>query len=346
MNIQLPVMPCPLCEMKALRTYEGMEGYVQGSVFDVYECSGCLTSFVALEGPLEDEYNIIYGTDPTEDVGYEYYLYLAQAARQLKNPLKDFGEFSATFWGVVRALEEQNLPKGARILEIGSGLGYLTHALNKAGYRCEGLEYSASAVAFAKKFFGEEHLLGSVEDISSSRACQYDVVIATEVIEHVIDPNAFVAGALATLRPGGTLILTTPIKDIHPSGTIWETEAAPVHLWWFTEKGIESVAQKHHAEIRFIDFSPYTSHKVWNVHRGTAHTPPRSGPVVDADGKPLTPCRKGPKEQLMRLIPAWMYVKLVAFYHNLRFLQKDLAPTRFMYGMCAVITKPSGGKTP
>ncbi len=321
-----------------------MEGYVQGSVFDVYECSGCHTSFVLLHGPLEEEYNVIYGTDPTKDAGYAYYLYLAHAARQLKNPLKDFGEFSATFWGVVRALEEEKIPAGARILEIGSGLGYLTHALNKAGYRCEGLEYSSSAVTFAKEFFGEEHLLGSVEDISVSRAEMYDVVIATEVIEHVIDPNAFVAHALAVLRPGGILILTTPIKDIHPQGTIWETEPAPVHLWWFTEKGIERIAEKHKAETRFVDFMPYTSRKVWTVHRGTAHTPPTSGPVVDPEGKPLTPRKEGPKELLMRVLPAWMYVKLVSFYHHLRFLQKDRTPTRYMYGMCAVITKPNADR--
>lgn len=346
MEINPHAMPCSLCGAEAVRTYEGMEGYVQGSSFDVYECSECRTAFVALTGSLEDEYNVIYGTDPTKDAGYAYYLYLAHAARQLKNPLKDFGEFSATFWGVVQALEEESIPKGARILEIGSGLGYLTHALNKAGYNCEGLEYSPSAVAFAKEFFDEEHMLGSIEDVSAVRACTYDVVIATEVIEHVTDPAAFVSHALATLRPGGILILTTPIKDIHPEGTIWETEPAPVHLWWFTEKGIESIAKKQNADTRFVDFTPYTSRKVWTVHKGTAHTRPRTGPVVDADGKLLVPRRQGPKERLMRLLPAWVYVKLVSFYHTLRLLQKDKMPTRYMYGMCAVITKPTVGRTP
>lgn len=345
MSIETLGRDCTLCGMKAHRTYEAMEGYVQGSVFDVYECPGCRTSFVALEGPLEKEYNVIYGTDPTKDAGYAYYLYLAHAARQLRNPLKDFGEFSATFWGVVRALEQQKVPKGSRILEIGSGLGYLTHALNKGGYQCEGLEYSPSAVAFAQKFFGDRHIVGSIEDVSVSRAETYDAVIATEVIEHVIDPNAFVEHALATLKPGGILILTTPTKDIHPSGTIWETEPAPIHLWWFSEKGIESIARKYNTEAVFIDFTPYTSHKVWTVHRGTAGAAPKSGPVVDKEGRPLSPNKKGSKEVLMRLIPAWMYIKLVSFYHTLRFLQKDRKPTRYMYGMCAVITKPNAGTT-
>jgi SAM-dependent methyltransferase len=337
--LAIPSKHCALCGGDARRTCEDMAGYVEGTVFDVYECQACRTSFIDLKRSLDDEYNVIYGTDPTKDAGYAYYLYLAYAAKQLRNPLTDFGNFSATFWGVVQALNEMALFKGARMLEIGSGLGYLTHALNKAGYECEGLEYSKSAVDFACDFFGETHTIGSIEDFKGSHLGLYDVVIATEVIEHVIDPNAFVADILSTLKPGGSLILTTPIKDIHPEGTIWETEPAPVHLWWFTEKGIESVARKQGAHTSFVDFSPYTARKVWSVHRGTANTPPAAGPVVRADGQPVYPRKVGHKERVMRILPAWLYVKLVCLYHDLRFLQKDKTPTRYMYGMCAVITK-------
>jgi len=343
--VSAPKLVCALCGGDATRTYEGMVGYVEGSRYDVYECRSCRTSFIRLERSLDDEYNVIYGTDPTKDAGYAYYLYLAQAAKQLRNPLGDFANFSATFWGVVQALKEHCISKGAKILEIGSGLGYLTHALNKAGYVSEGLEYAESAVAFARDYFDETHTTGSIETFSAAHPEAYDVVIATEVIEHVIDPNEFVSHILKVLKPGGSLILTTPIKDIHPEGTIWETEPAPVHLWWFTEKGIEGVAKKQNAEATFVDFTPYTSRKVWTVHRGTAHIPPHTGPVVDAVGKLLTPRKQGPKEHLMRMIPAWMYVKLVSLYHTLRFLQKDRRPTRYMYGMCAVITKPNAGRT-
>lgn len=334
-----PLKICALCGAQAVCIYENMEGYVEGSTYDVYECKNCLTSFIDLNKDLNEEYNTIYSTDPTKDAGYNYYLYLAKASKQLKNPLKDFGNFSAVFWGVVKALSDNNIQKGAKILEIGSGLGYLTHALNKSGFVCEGLEYSSSAVDFAKKFFNEKHTVGIIEDFSSTHTAVYDVVIATEVIEHVIDPNKFIENILKVLKPGGKIILTTPIKDIHPAGTIWETEPAPIHLWWFTEKGIASIAEHFNSKISFIDFTEYTTNKVWSVNIGTANTSPNKWAVVDKEGKPLNVHKSGYKEKLMKILPAWLYVKLVIFYHNLRFLQKDKKPTRYMYGMCAVIEK-------
>ena len=39
---------------------------------------------------------------------------------------------------------------------------------------------------------------------------EFDLVIAAEVIEHVVETDAFLANCAAVLKPGGTLILTTP----------------------------------------------------------------------------------------------------------------------------------------
>ncbi|HCC06256.1 TPA: hypothetical protein DEP94_02790 [Candidatus Nomurabacteria bacterium] len=330
---------CTLCDSLADMTFRGMEGYVKGTKFNVYECKNCQSSFVDPMSNLKEQYDIIYGGDTTKDAGYNYYYYLANGVKKLSNPLKDLSNYSAIFWGVIKAIKDRKINNGAKMLEVGSGLGYLTYAFNKAGYDCEGLDYSDTATDFANNFYGKKFFQGTVEDFSLNHLSVYDVIVATEVIEHVVDPNLFVKNIMNMLKPGGTLIITTPIKDIHPTGTIWETNPAPEHLWWFTEKGIKEVGMKNNAVVSFIDFTEYTKNKVWSVNLGTANTAPNKGQVVDKDGHLINLRKKGYKEKVMSIIPAWLYMKLVIFYHNLRFLQKNKTPTRYMYGMCAVFIK-------
>ena len=128
---------------------------------------------------------------------------------------------------------------------------------------------------------GKRYSQGTIENFSGSNKEKYEVVIATEVIEHVVDPVAFIEYSLKVLKHGEVNINNT--NQRHSSeGTIWETESAPVHLWWFTEKGIGSIAQYFNAKASFIDFTDYTKNKIWSVHVGTANSATR-GPVINKD---------------------------------------------------------------
>lgn len=328
---------CLLCNSPAYRIFQGMSGYVLGTKYDVYECSNCNSSFVDPMSNLKEEYDLIYGKETTEET--KYYYYLARGVKSLRNPLDNLFNYSAIFWGVIKAISDSGTKPGAKILENGSGLGYLTYALNKAGYECEGLDYSNTAVGFANNLYGKKYTQGTIESFSEQHNERYDVVIATEVIEHVVDPVSFVERSLMVLKPGGILILTTPIKDIHPKGTIWETEPPPIHLWWYTEKGIESIGNRFRVATSFVDFTEYTKNKIWNVHIGTAGVPPYVGPVINKDRTYVQKKQKGYREYLMDIIPAWLYIKLVCFYHDLKFLQRNKPSTRYMYGMCVVMEK-------
>ena len=181
---------CTLCKSQAYRTYEGMSGYIVGTKYDVYECSNCSSSFVDPMSNLKEEYDLIYGKDTTQET--KYYYYLANGVKKLWNPLADLANYSAIFWGVVKAIKDNNIEKGSKILEVGSGLGYFTYAFNKAGYDCDGLDYSDTATDFANNFFGKRYSQGTIESFSESHKEKYDVVIATEVIEHIVDPTLFV----------------------------------------------------------------------------------------------------------------------------------------------------------
>jgi 2-polyprenyl-3-methyl-5-hydroxy-6-metoxy-1,4-benzoquinol methylase len=248
---------CPLCGEIADLTFSSMKGYIEGTHFDIYECSHCLTSFA---NPLTSDelvYKYIY-EQANVLRGYERYDRYSKLVRKLSDPLAILCAAESAYWSVRQALQKHFPNKNVSILEIGSGLGYFTYSLNKAGYNTVGLDLAKNAVANATKIFGEFYEEGDIFERAKDKQKKYDCVIMTELIEHVEEPEKFIAYSLSMLKDGGKLILTTPNKSVNPKGTIWATDAPPVHLWWFSEKSIAIIAQHLGRNCEFIDFTAFT----------------------------------------------------------------------------------------
>jgi 2-polyprenyl-3-methyl-5-hydroxy-6-metoxy-1,4-benzoquinol methylase len=338
MNQELKL--CLLCKGGARQVYEGMSGYIEGTHYNVYECSQCLTSFIDPMSNLKEEYDVIYGgKESKRDAGYRYYYYVAKGVKNLKNPFKVLIDYTAIYWGVDKALQEGGIAKGAKILEVGSGLGYFTHALNEEGFHCEGLEYSETAVSFANSFFGKHYTQGTIEEYAKKNPGKYDAVIATEVIEHVEDPVSFIGAFLEVLKPGGKIIITTPNKDVHPAGTIWETDHAPKHLWWFTEKGLQAIAQHFETPFSLIDFTDYKKTRLYSIPRGVAFNAPGVQAIVNKEGEALRKNTIGLRGRVMKVLSPSLYMKLVGAYHKVTFFRKSKPEDGSMYILCASISK-------
>jgi 2-polyprenyl-3-methyl-5-hydroxy-6-metoxy-1,4-benzoquinol methylase len=109
---------------------------------------------------------------------------------------------------------------GASVGEIGCGHGSLLHVLRERGYRVRGVEVSTSAVAFCRdkgldvreaRDFGDEE-----------GAC--DVSVSLQVIEHVIDPRAFVRKMVRLAKPGGAVVIAT--ENLWTAQFVFEMAAA------------------------------------------------------------------------------------------------------------------------
>jgi len=125
-----------------------------------------------------------------------------------------------------------------RLLEIGFGSGVMLHAASRAGWNAEGVEISRTATEHAQA----EGFKVFCGDLSDARYPDdyFDVVIASELLEHVADPRRIVTEIARILRPGGLLWATTPnIKGL--SSRVlrlnW-TAVGPDHLHLFSQKGI------------------------------------------------------------------------------------------------------------
>jgi 2-polyprenyl-3-methyl-5-hydroxy-6-metoxy-1,4-benzoquinol methylase len=127
--------------------------------------------------------------------------------------------------------------RAARVFDAGCGNGALLRKLQLSGYEVSGCDASESGVAQARKLCGDEvrvERLSVYEDLSGTFGGQWDVVISTEVIEHLYAPRDFIQQAHRLLAPGGTLILSTPYHGYLKNLALAATGALDHHftaLW-------------------------------------------------------------------------------------------------------------------
>jgi 2-polyprenyl-3-methyl-5-hydroxy-6-metoxy-1,4-benzoquinol methylase len=99
-----------------------------------------------------------------------------------------------------------------RILDIGCGNGSLSNLIAQQGYAVVGVEESQSGVKLAQQSYSDcEFIAASIYDFPFQQLeDSFDIVISTEVIEHLPYPRELAKVARRCLKKDGTLILTTP----------------------------------------------------------------------------------------------------------------------------------------
>ena len=110
-------------------------------------------------------------------------------------------------------LDEHDLKplKGRRAADVGCGAGLLAEPLARLGAEVTALDPAPENVEAARiHALGQgldiDYRVGGVEGLHG----RYDLVTSMEVIEHVADVRAFVAGLAGALAEDGLLILSTP----------------------------------------------------------------------------------------------------------------------------------------
>lgn len=99
-----------------------------------------------------------------------------------------------------------------RILDLGCGNGSMSAKLVHAGYEVTGLDASQSGIALARSKYPhvvfEHFAIGDA--LPDAHVEAFDVVLSTEVIEHLLLPRQLLTTGWAALKPDGIMIVSTP----------------------------------------------------------------------------------------------------------------------------------------
>jgi SAM-dependent methyltransferase len=189
----------------------------------VLRCPGCSCPFYSAQIP----------PDYTEDAMLErgrvpFYLQQGAGLSLITRPL-----------GQIRA------PSGSTYAEVGCGFGFgLDYAHHAKGWTGQGIDPGGIAV-LGHDMLGvsiDRRYLGETEP---GLAATCDVIMASETIEHVLSPIGFVRVLRSMLRPGGTLILTTPDgADLRPEtapGVLIGLLSPGLHLIFQTKESLQRI---------------------------------------------------------------------------------------------------------
>jgi SAM-dependent methyltransferase len=142
-------------------------------------------------------------------------------------------------------LVDHYAPVPGRAVEIGCAHGVMLKELVRFGWTCVGVEIDPAVARWTADYYGLDIRSGMFPDVELPSA---DLFLAFDVLEHVPDPQAFLAAAEKLLVAEGTAILQAPIAredEDPPFPSRFQSAFDDVeHLWIFTNPAIRELAQR------------------------------------------------------------------------------------------------------
>ena len=190
-----PENACKICEAVQTHYAFTFQGY------PIWRCEMCDSLYLNPQ-PTDEVLAEIYGN--------RYFLGAdTPEAHEQRKQLKQ-----ATARGYLDQLKNyrKGLTNGS-LLEVGCGQGEFLIEAEAEGYDVTGVEYSAHAVEIAQSNLQRGHVLIGEVETADLPPHSFDVVVSTDVIEHVRDPKAYLRAIHRVLKPGGILLMVTISLD-------------------------------------------------------------------------------------------------------------------------------------
>ncbi|MBN2411505.1 class I SAM-dependent methyltransferase [candidate division KSB1 bacterium] len=172
---------------------------------------------------------------------------------------------------------------GKKVLDAASGLGFGSYLLAHKAQHVTGVEIETTVIEYAKVHYKKDNLDFILADATATNFDNgmFDIVVSLETFEHIPPDKAlpFIKELKRVLKPGGTLIISTPNHEVYSRITRTPDHVNELNVDDF-RKLVSSV---------FQDCSPYYQRK------GVLQTTGKYFSVVSKD-----------RLKLRRFLPNWL----------------------------------------
>jgi SAM-dependent methyltransferase len=153
-------------------------------------------------------------------------------------------------------------------LDVGCGYGYLLERL-RGRFDLHGIDVSEHAIIESRRRLPE----GAVEQADVQEAIPFpgpfQAVLAVNVIEHLLDPEAAVRNIRDVLAPGGVAIIHVPTIDNSISRLIYRLsyERDPTHAYRPSAAAVRDLFASLGLRLLWDSQSPHVPRWLWNTLR-------------------------------------------------------------------------------
>lgn len=235
---------CPVCRGNATPKrltglYDDRYGYP--GYFDLRECRTCAHQFLDSQFTGEELGRLYTDFYPRSRVALEQW-----------RPHRELGRFR--LWlNRERSAVFRWVPRQCRVLDVGCGFGESLGYHRARGCVVQGVEADENIRRIGERY-GFDVRVGLFR-AADYPANSFDFVTFDQVIEHSATPVQLLADAAAVLRPGGTLLLSTPNArslSARLLGRRWVHRHPPYHLQLFCRRSLAAAAAAAGLRVEWI----------------------------------------------------------------------------------------------